>query len=67
MTGEQDPHGYIGGVNALIFVFALSLVGIGSGVAIWGAIIWNVPALWFLAVIMLSLGCYILYDGLRKH
>jgi hypothetical protein len=64
---QDDPHGYIGGTAALIFFFALFLVALGAGVAIWGAIIWKTPALWVLAVIMLAFGGYLIRDAFRKH
>jgi hypothetical protein len=57
----------LGGVNALIFTFALSLVGLGAGVTIVVAIITGYWVLWFIAIVLLGLGGWVLYDGIRKH
>jgi cadmium resistance protein CadD (predicted permease) len=57
----------IGGVNALVFTFALSLVGLGAGVAIVVAIVTGYWFLWFIAIVLLGLGVWALYEGIRKH
>lgn len=64
---ERDPHASIGGVNALIFAFALSLVAIGAAVAIVVAVITGYWILWFIAIGLLGLGVWALYDGLKNN
>lgn len=60
-----DQHGS-SVADALVFVFALSLIGIGAGAAVVAWIITGIPLLLGIVAVLIGSGFYLIVKGWRR-